>query len=206
MSTEWVYVCVSHDPPIYAGVDDDMGHASRADLEQDIARRVELMKIPDFVWTEWTVTLPRHYRWLRQHRTCEVELQGDNGQGTVGHWYSDGSRLVDAEILDAEPIIDEPVVVPRRYRWLPVVDEIIDEPADAPSSNCTGGTHVFKIGTGDPNQTCDCGRVYWPMDGTWSGATTCQTAGPWGPEEHPIDTRTLRCSCGRVTDQDLLLR
>lgn len=146
MSTEWVYVCVSHDPPLAAGVDDEMGHASRGSCETDAARRLDLLLIPDFVWDEFDVPLPRHWRWLRLHRNCTVELEGDNGQGTVGRWAPDGTRL--DVIVDAAPVVN---------------------------SKCAlgGRGHVFSFtGPGDP-VTCDCGQVYYPLDVNSTAGRPC---------------------------------
>lgn len=79
MSNRYTYRCDSHDPPIEADRDDDLGNASNHDLEKDLKRRALFRIIPDFLWDEWNVELPRHYRWLRSHRNCLVSLVDENG-------------------------------------------------------------------------------------------------------------------------------
>jgi hypothetical protein len=83
MSTSWTYRCLSHNPPAAADRDMDLGCPSQQTLLDDLLRRDQLMTIPDFVWDQWDVDLPRHYRWLRFHRACAVDVYSEYGESAL---------------------------------------------------------------------------------------------------------------------------
>lgn len=71
-------MCASHDPKLAEGWD-DLGNPSNTDLVKDLARRSEICALPAWLFDEWVVDFPRHWRWLRTHRHCVIEIHDEYG-------------------------------------------------------------------------------------------------------------------------------
>jgi hypothetical protein len=78
MSNERVYVCASHEPKLAEGRD-DLGNPSTTEMVKDLARRHAITGLPDWLFEEWEVDFPRHWRWLRAHRNCTIEIHDEYG-------------------------------------------------------------------------------------------------------------------------------
>lgn len=82
MSNQRTYACASHIPKLIEGRD-DLDNPSNGTLVDDLKRRETICALPDWLFEEWTVEFPRHWRWLRQHRNCIIEIHDEYGKVEV---------------------------------------------------------------------------------------------------------------------------
>lgn len=78
MSNHRTYACASHNPKMVES-EDDLGNPSNTDLVTTLARRTEIAALPDWLFDEWAVDFPRHWRWIRTHQHCVIEIHDEYG-------------------------------------------------------------------------------------------------------------------------------